>query len=213
MFDINAHGPVPWSIERLPRDDRGFPIPWFVATLRDGARDFRIADQRLAATAVQHDKCWICGQKNSPRKSFVIGPMCTVSRTSSEPPAHTYCARWAVKSCPFLAHPKRVRDEENLPEGSVEPGGEMIKRNPGVTALWTVRKFTIWNPGNGILFDIGEPEDVEWWSERQLATREQVEAALLSGEPLLRQRCETDEDHSALGIYLAEARKFLPEAA
>lgn len=182
---------TPGSIKRLPVDTRGYPIPWFVdkaAPYINGNPDFRVMDGKHLKIAIREKRCWICGallRHGVP--VFVAGPMCGINRTSAEPPNHASCAEWAAKACPFLAVPKRIRDERGLPANATQ-AGVGIKRNPGVVMLWASKTYSTWKPSNGgILFDLGEPipYGVEWVCEGREATRAEVMVSVESGLPLL----------------------------
>lgn len=180
---------LPASMARLTRDSRGYPVPWFVdkaAPYKDGNPDFRIMDGAHLKSAVREKRCWVCGGKlMSESGTFVAGPMCGVNRTSAEPPSHLACARWSAMACPFLAHPKRIRDERGLPAGTTQ-AGVGIKRNPGVAMLWTGDGYEVWRPpGGGVLFALPDPTSVEWLCEGRPATRDEVMESVESGLPLL----------------------------
>lgn len=81
--------PLPDRIKALPIDARGYPIPWFVASV-DG--------------------------KLGRHLSFVIGPMSAINRNTSEPGCHRDCAQFAVRACPlFLVLPDAQYRTGNLP--------------------------------------------------------------------------------------------------
>ena len=192
---------LPARMARLPLNDAGYPVPWFVAWI-DGKPDFRVIERgRIAAALTQH-RCWVCGQRmTSPTASFVIGPMCAVNRVSAEPPSHHDCATYSARACPFLANPKKRRREGHMPDEHVTAPGMMIARNPGVALVWTSRHWRPFQvPGGlgtpGVLFNVGEPTRVAWYAEGRDATREEVLASIDSGLPIL----------------LAEAEKEGPEA-
>jgi hypothetical protein len=125
--------------------------------------------------------------------TFVIGPMCGITRTTGEPPCHLDCARWSARNCPFLSRPHMVRREDGLPD-NIEIAGIAISRNPGVTLLWTTRTFDVFDDGNGKgLISVGDPERVEWWAEGRPATREEVEHSVETGIPILQGLAEQDE--------------------
>jgi hypothetical protein len=44
----------------LPVDERGFPVPWFVAWF-DGKPEFRAMDGLKWIRAVREHLCWVCG--------------------------------------------------------------------------------------------------------------------------------------------------------
>lgn len=188
--------PMPPQIAALPRNKVGYPIPWFVATFPDGHRDFRVASAERIYDAVRFDKCYTCGQPIGSYKAFLIGPMCAVNRIAPEPPSHRDCAQYSARVCPFLSTPAMVRRERGMEfEDRIDPGGVMLLRNPGVTALWITRDYTPVKPPNGShVFRIGEPKDVTWWRESRAATRAEVLESMESGRPLLIEACEKDDD-------------------
>ena len=178
---------MPQQIAALPTF-RGYPVPWFVEWI-EGEPEFRAMDPRKWVRAVQEKLCWICGRRLGSYLTFTIGPMCGITRTSSEPPGHLDCARWSARNCPFLAKPKMERREHEkfmAEEEARSPGGVSIKRNPGVTLLWITRSYEIWRPAPGeMLIHVGPPYAVEWWREGREATREEVEESVRTGLPLL----------------------------
>ena len=129
-------------------------------------------------------------------RTFVIGPMCAINRTSAEPPNHTACAVWSVKNCPFLTRPRMVRredDELNVDKCAAFVAGEMIPRNPGVTLLWTTRTYSIFrDPAGKPLIEIGDPSAVAWYREGRTATRAEVEESITTGLPFLLAACEKE---------------------
>ena len=178
---VNLPKPIPKRILALPRDQRGYPVPWFVIWLKDGLPvkrgegepDFRILAPNAREIAVRRQACWVCGQgPMGVHQVFAIGPMCAINRTTQEPPCHRECVEWAVKACPFL--------DRGLPEEK-RVAGVMIERNPGVTCLWE-SGFTRWlpegAPEDGWLIMLGLPERVDWWSEGRKATRAEIEASI-----------------------------------
>lgn len=182
---------LPARMQRLPLDNRGYPVPYFVARI-NGVPDFRVADTKKWSLCVNNSHCWVCGEVVGVNKTYVIGPMCAVNRTTSEPACHLDCAQFSATACPFLTLPKAQRRDTKLPEGVTDPGGISIPRNPGVTCLWTTRSYRLIDAGNGYLFRIGEPSAVQWYAEKFHATRAQVLASIDSGMPLLRKMAEQD---------------------
>lgn len=172
---------LPKHMKNLPVDDRGFPVPFF-ATWENGVPDFRVVMAEKMASAVRHGKCWICGEPLGSFKAFVIGPMCGITRAISDPPSHRECATFAAKHCPFMANPAAKRNPRNLPVDAHDAPGLGLKRNPGVVAVWVTKSFKPFRAsGGGTLFDIGEPESVEWFASGRQATRAEVGASINSG--------------------------------
>ena len=203
--------PMPSRIAALKRDHRGYPIPAFVEWV-DGKPDFRIMSSTHFTRCVKHEKCWICGDALGRFKTFVIGPMCIVNRTSSEPPAHRECAQYAAMVCPFLAIPEMRR----LPAvDGATMAGIGITRNPGVICLWTVTtKYSTYQARGGVLIEIPKnPTSVEWFARGRAATREEVFESMASGLPILRQLALTQEGAmEALDRMYGRALNYLPQA-
>jgi hypothetical protein len=176
---------LPAHMRGLRLDERGYPVPWFVGWI-DGKPDFRCMDGAKLRAAVKQRLCWVCGQPLGRWLAFPIGPMCSITRTISEPPSHRDCAEWSIRNCPFLSKPDFVRDLTNIPADAREGAGFGIKRNPGVTCLWITREYEFFDDGRGgVLFTVGKPENVTWWRESRAATRAEVEASVESGMPIL----------------------------
>lgn len=185
--------PLTARLQGLPIDARGYPVPWFVAWFDapDGVGkvpDFRVVDTEKFRRAIRERRCWVCGDPLGKWLAFPIGPMCAITRTTSEPPSHLECAEWSIRNCPFIVNPSRTRNTATVPIGGKEPAGFGLTRNPGVTALWLTRTFDACRApvGNqGWLITVGDPERVTWWREGRRATSEEVEASVSSGFPAL----------------------------
>ncbi|UGY12478.1 hypothetical protein HAP48_0028075 [Bradyrhizobium septentrionale] len=185
------HLELPDRMRHLPVNDQGFPVPYFVPYV-NGESEFRGFDGEKMVICVRHKRCWLCGEPLGKFMCFVIGPMCAVNRVSAEPPSHRDCALYAVRACPFLTQPKMRRNEKDVPE-HLEPAGLMLRRNPGVTLIWTTLRYTIFKDGHGgALFNVGDPERVEFFAEGRAATRAEVIASIDSGLPVLREMAERD---------------------
>jgi hypothetical protein len=181
---------MPARFRRLPIDDRGFPIPKFVATL-DGKPDFRVIAPGWWETCYKRKLCWLCGEQLGRHKAFVIGPMCAITRVTSEPPSHRECAEFAVKSCPFLTQPHRKRDISNLPEEGYVSGVH-LDRNPGASVIWITDDYKAFNANPGVLIKLGDPKELSWWSHGRAASREEIMGSINGGLPLLREIARKD---------------------
>ena len=186
----------PRRMRNLLIDKRGFPVPWFVHIDEKGEPDFRVIRQHGIAHAHNKELCWLCGERRGVYMTFVIGPMCGINRTTSEPPCHTECAEYAVKACPFLTRPMATRNERGIEDGYA--AGMMIKRNPGVTLLWTTKSYKPFRVGAGngsnagVLFKIGEPTNLEFYREGRVATLAEIEESVASGLPNLEKMAQLD---------------------
>lgn len=201
----------PDRMKRLPLDARGFPIPWFVHVTK-GVPDFRVVRPGGVVTAFRSKTCWLCGERLGSFYAFNIGPMCAVNRVNSEPPSHRDCAVFAAQACPFLNNPRMRRNEKDLPEDRIAPGGIHIPRNPGVACVWITRSFRPFRATGGTLFELGDPVKVMWFAEGRTATRDEVVASIESGMPLLERLAEVggSDDVALLHSMLVKLQKVLP---
>jgi hypothetical protein len=168
-----------------------FPVPWFVEII-NGQPDFRVISAEKMVRAVRERLCWICGERLGSYLVFVLGPMCAINRIISEPPSHRECAEFAVQACPFLTLPKLTRDEKPTGPDLVEPAGVGLERNPGACCLWVTKSYRVQRVSNGVLFQVGDPIEVIWYTKGRVATREEILHAIDTGLPALREPAEAE---------------------
>jgi len=190
----------PPHVQHLPIDPKrgGIRVPWFVDWV-DGVPEFRAMDRKKWRLALTDSLCWVCGTKLGRHRVFVLGPMCGLNRTTSEPPCHADCALWSARVCPFLSRPKMVRRDNSdlLALGAVDAPGFGLERNPGVTLLWWTRTYRTYRPASGNqtgeLLEIGDAEQVRWLVEGRNATRADVVDAIGRGIGALREACDLED--------------------
>jgi hypothetical protein len=203
------HIGMPLRMTRLPINERGYPVPWFVAMI-NGKWDFRAISPGRIAEAFHRRKCWLCGEPLGQYLAFTIGPMCSVNRINSEPPSHLECAQYAVRACPFLSHPNMRRNEVDPPGGTV--AGEHLAHNPGAIAIWVTKSYKPMkvDEDGGVLFQLGDPTAVHWFHEGRKATRGEVLEAMYKGLPELEKRAPTKSAKEALTAMVDRALKYIP---
>jgi hypothetical protein len=194
---------------------RGYPVPWFVAYPDgpEGEPEFRTADAKKWVRAVKEKLCWVCGEPLGAWLVFVLGPMCGITRTTSEPPCHHDCAQWSVLNCPFLVRPHMTRREGNLPEGAMDAPGCPLDRNPGVTLLWRTKGFTLFRaPDRRYLIRVGEPHEVACFAEGRRASRREVDESIAGGLPSLIELAKQDgpDAEEALAAQVHAFEFWLP---
>lgn len=191
--------PVPQFLSTRPRDSRGFIVPYFVTWHKDGRHvpeltegaepDFRVANTERWINCVRFRWCWLCGKPLGRHLAFLIGPMCAITHTTSEPPEHKQCGEYAALVCPFMTRPRMRRNDSPFPVTiRADAPGYHLDRNPGASALVTAKTYSVFKPhtgGKGRLIRIGEFESVEWYAEGRRATRAEVDASIESGAPSL----------------------------
>jgi hypothetical protein len=217
----------PKRIARLPKDRRGYPVPWFLAWMKGGHEvspyymgaepDFRVIKHGARELAWKKSLCWICGDPMGVHKVYVIGPMCVVNRTTMEPASHRECAEYAARACPFLVKPRMRRlPMDDLKGKDVRVDGEMIPRNPGAVCLYETPLAHPFKDGKGgWLIRLEDPVRVDWWAEGRQATREEVLASMQGGLPELYKlaKAQGQEAIDELDRLGRATLKLLPAAA
>ena len=200
---------MPDRIAQLPIDDRGYPIPFFVSYI-DGKPEFRLMDPEKWVMCIKEKLCWVCGQRLGAHLAFVVGPMCGINRTTTEPPTHVECATWSAKNCPFLSNPNLERNEHGLDEKTKNnTAGIMIKRNPGVSLIWITKKFKIFkDPQGRPLIRIGDPVRIEFWTKGRLSTRQEIDESIESGCPII-EKIAREDGEAALKMFHRMKQTFI----
>lgn len=183
--------PLPERMRSLPVH-RGYPVPWFVPWEPDKITgelypEFRAADQGKRNLAIKCSLCWVCGEKLGSHLAYVIGPMCGITRVTSEPACHLDCATWSARNCPFLSRPDMTRrDLEADYADAQQPPGMHLDRNPGVSCVWVCREYKLFKDGRGgYLIALGDPEAATFWACGRPATRAEIDHSVNTGLPLL----------------------------
>jgi hypothetical protein len=109
-----------------------------------------------------------------------------------------------------------VRRDAGLPDVEIHTAPGHIGHNPGVTLLWWTSQVSAFKAGNtpdtaSMLFEIGDPIKVEWWTEGRAATRAECEAAIERGLPNLLALAESAGDTLYIEHKARELRDLLPE--
>lgn len=115
----------PVRISRLPKDKRGYPIPWNVLRDVNGEPCFIVNNDRQHYRALLKQLCPICGERLGKYKWWVGGPRSAFLEGGGyiDLPAHQECARYALQRCPYLAMPHYQPDRIPSPEAErMEPG-------------------------------------------------------------------------------------------
>jgi hypothetical protein len=209
--------PVPRRLATLPRDRRGYVVPFFVDWV-NGEPSFPLFDPAKWRRCVAQRLCWLCGQPLGRNLIFVIGPMCSINRITSEPPSHADCADYALKVCPFLINPamRRVPDTKKAPPEAgpiAPPAGQHDDRNPGVMLFWATRTYSLVRTETGPLISIGDPFAHAWWTRGRIARPQEAADAFQAGATKLLRVAATEGEEAVVELakLAGAARKLLPD--
>lgn len=99
--------PMPGRVAALPRDHRGYPIPFVVFREADGRPDFEVNNAALTWRCAEENLCHVCGQENEPHPWFGGGPGNALLNGDIavyiDGPMHHDCLHYALQACPHLA--------------------------------------------------------------------------------------------------------------
>jgi hypothetical protein len=140
------HPTIPEAIRKLPRDARGYPIPFAQFRAPDGTPDFRVIDQQRVQRCIKDRLCGICGEVLNYWIVFIGGPACKASHLYADPPMHPGCAAFAAIACPFVAGTHTRYSSDRLPEiegmaFKMDPTMVDAERRPAQMYLFTARRF------------------------------------------------------------------------
>jgi hypothetical protein len=194
--------PIPARMRGRPIDHRGYPVPWFVTEkTADGLWDFTVVDKRRRDEAIRRRVCWVSGEPLGRYVAFVLGPMCTINRVSSDPPVIPEIAEWSARVCPFLSRPLARRPHFT---GQGSTPGLMVPDNPGLCAVWTTKDYYCGRDG---LFALGDPEVVSWWQRGQRVD-DSAEARLVYEDRAARlEAMAAEEGPAALALFRRMKRR------
>jgi hypothetical protein len=82
----------------------------------------------------------------------------------------------------------------------------MLTRNPGVTLMWITKTFQVIKTAQGPLFRLGPPSEIVAYAEGRIATRDELDASITSGLPLLAEAA-AQEGTSAVAALAAQVER------
>ena len=175
-LELLARVPMPPNIAALPRNERGYPMPFFTpdpATLDEASRHkaIAIADHKKVVLCWKQNLCWVCGKKMWHRepmqaggyswavdeRAFLGGPKAFENRAYTDLPMHEACAEYSAKVCPMLTNPRHHYSKlKDMPEGTRAAAG-MIMRHPVVIVMPIASGYEVVQVGRDLFF---RPEGV-----------------------------------------------------
>ena len=95
---------IPERLRHLPRDPRGYVIPYIVLRDSDGRAHFTVNDTKLRDRCMYQHLCPICGDKLLRGRWFLGGPGSAFHPDGAyiDTPMHHECMRYAVTTCPYI---------------------------------------------------------------------------------------------------------------
>jgi len=98
----------PPRIARLPKDKRGYPIPFNVLRGKDSLPIFAVNDDTKSWRCLREELCPICGERLGSWRWMAGGPLSAFDPHGFyyDLPMHKDCVEYAMQVCPYLAVPR-----------------------------------------------------------------------------------------------------------
>lgn len=99
--------PIPELMKNLPKDSRGFPIPYVVLIDDNKVPHFKVNDDRRNERCIANKMCHICGVPLINSNIWFIGGMLSAFHPNgafNDGAVHKECGVYALKVCPYLAY-------------------------------------------------------------------------------------------------------------
>lgn len=169
---MNTAVPMPHYLQRLPQDERGWPITFTSLKLPDGRFDFTTSDPVKWALVAQSRCCALCGIVLKREIWFIGGPKSMANRYFFDLAMHEECARYALQVCPYLALPKYLGAKKRLtPDYARLELMSSDKTKPQVFGLAKTTHYKVVR-FQGDLLVLARPwtAPIEWWKDGAIIT-------------------------------------------
>ncbi len=142
--------PIPPELAHLKRDERGYPIPFFVSMVGHKPQ-FQLISQQKQIICVEKKLCPICGKKlYKDGAYFISGPMGLYNRVSTDPGMHRVCAEFSLRACPHIYYEKSKRREiKGEVAETLGPDDHMAKEKAPEIYMAKASKFSLDKLDNG----------------------------------------------------------------
>ncbi|MDO8414806.1 MAG: hypothetical protein Q7S87_01195 [Agitococcus sp.] len=168
---------IPAWMRNLPRDSRGFPVPFFT-TLRAEGQAFDVAVPDKWERAFLQQVCGLCGKELGPLLAFVGGPLNLEHRYFRALPMHGECAEYALQVCPFIVY----KHYESTRALEIVERQAMVASRPNKFLLGQTLSCTPLKTEDGVWWvKAGEWAATSWWRDGHRLS----EAVLSLEEPVL----------------------------
>lgn len=164
---------MPPKIAALPRDARGYPIPYIVLRDADGNAILGANDYVRVVKSIRDRLCHVCGQPLGKTVWLVGGPASALANGDhgawGDGPLHDVCMRYAMAVCPYLAH-RTVKPMAEITERrATEAGATMLPDIPGIGGMPVVFVAVAvrqWRVEGGPVFIAPKPyDDITYWQD------------------------------------------------
>jgi hypothetical protein len=151
--------PIPSLMQKLPKDARGYPIPFVVLYDNEGRPHFTVNDEMKVQECLARKLCAICGSKLENKRYWMAGGPLSAFHPQGryfDTPVHRQCGEYAMQVCPYLAVPsynKRIEGKTLDPSKTnvvVTLDPTVMPDRPPLFVMGCTDKITLDFGGNGV---------------------------------------------------------------
>lgn len=179
--------PIPSRMQSLPKDKRGYPIPYNVF-IAQGELVFSVNSHDATWDCADNKLCTICGCELQDNTWLIGGPLSAFHPEGAflDLPIHKECGLYALQVCPYLAIPaySNLKDAEALGHkfGFI---AETLTAQNTKAPFFVFAKVSDWKviPDPFIISPKKPYLEVEyWWERKQITAQEAVKLYEAQGE-------------------------------
>lgn len=114
--------PIPANMQGLPKDPRGFPVPYIVMW-KDGVPHFKINDETITERCIEQQLCSVCGVVIPDDDMWFVGGQLSAFHPHgafNDAPMHKECLVYALQVCPYMAYTQYLRKPLDLAKITTE---------------------------------------------------------------------------------------------
>lgn len=97
---------IPKELDHLPRDRRGFPIPFVVLIDDEGTPHFKVNNDVKVKQCFDEKLCHVCGLPLQNDMWLIGGQLSAFHPKGAfnDSPVHKVCGLFALRTCPYMAY-------------------------------------------------------------------------------------------------------------
>lgn len=161
-------------MQLLPKDRRGYPVPFIILRDKNDVPHFQINDGKLVQKCIQQKLCAICGQKLGTDMWVTGGPLSAFHPNGRyfDTPVHGECGRYAMQVCPYLAAPMYSKRLDHSTLNSEDFNGQVfmdptvIEERPVFFVMARIKSFKVeWHSKHHSIAPARPYQEVLFWKD------------------------------------------------
>jgi hypothetical protein len=187
---------IPSRMLHLERDDRGYPIPFIAAHIKDEPPNFKLNDDRKAFMALAYRKCMVCGT-DLLEDMWLVGAAISMFKDMGafiDSLVHEECGRYSLMVCPFLS-----TTAYQLAGKKEELDGKLVSNRSPFMVFGKIADFYVVSGtfSNRYIMPRGSFRVLEYWSNGSIISEEKARD-LFNSDPRIQNLIGPGKDFQTL---------------